>query len=145
MSSQKVCGIVRGGYVRSVFMRRLKCHAVPLDLLRALIDSRIAAQGWRRRVSTAFAGYLVSDDSQVACRVGDSRPVWRDFFTKRAVLIGAEPGGVARRVYGLVDDREYVFAMDAPDWMPAGGVEKYGPDGWDEYCAMQKKYRRGGG
>jgi len=47
-----------GGYVRSVFVQRLGCHAVPVDLLRALIDSRLAAQGWRRRVNAAFSGYL---------------------------------------------------------------------------------------
>lgn len=45
-------------FVISTYSRRARGHVVACDLLLSLIDARIAASGWRRRVNASFAGYL---------------------------------------------------------------------------------------
>lgn len=117
------------GYVRAVFSRRARGHAAPVDLLRVVL--RVACLvAVRERLRREFAGYLVTEP--------EALPVWR--IDGRVVVLGADPA--LRYVCGLSDDFGDVFSMDAPNFLPAGSVRKYAPEGAENVCGDQRRILR---
>lgn len=115
MSEIQSVGAVRQGFVRGVVSRRHGGVAFPVDLLRVAC-SVARREGERRRVASAFAGYLVSEPWP------ESEKVWRD-DAGRVVLVLA----TGNRCYGLrgvtVEAAE-VGALDAPEYLPGGSVQR---------------------
>lgn len=115
--------------VIGVYSRRARGFAVPVELLRVVcrVASLVAV---RERLRREFSGYLVTEP--------EALPVWR--IDGRVVVLGADP--TLRYVYGLSDDLEDVFPMDAPHFLPAGSVRKYAPEGAESVCADQRRILR---
>lgn len=65
----------RGGYALAVLSRRCRGHVVPLDLLR-VVASVANRAGVRRRVASAFKGYLVTDAGPGVVPMFSARREW---------------------------------------------------------------------
>ena len=119
------------GHVRACFSGRCRGFAAPVDLMRAHLRA-VNRCAVRRRVASAFAGYLVTDAGP------DVLPVWRD-FSGRVVCLNA-----AVRVHGLRGgfegfERE---SLDAPDYLAAGSVLRHECGG--EVWAVDRRVFRAG-
>lgn len=102
------------GYVRAVFSRRCRGFALPVDLVRANLRE-VARESVRRRVAAEFAGYLVTD----------AGPEVVPMFSPRR---GAYQCGQDRS--GMTAGRGAWGAIDAPDYVPAGGCMNLGAFWW---------------
>lgn len=107
------------GYVRSVFSRRGQGQAVPLDLLRAHLRCVVKAAA-RRRVSAAFAGYLVTEPEP------EPAAVWSQARAAHDWGVDAYCSTSDRQAVGL--GRHCLGALmaggplDAPCLLAAGGM-----------------------
>ena len=132
MSEFQSVGAVRRGYVRGVVSSRLGGVAFPADLVR--VAAGIARRdGARRRVASAFAGYLVTDAGPEAGHVR------RDDAGRVVVLLATGP-----RCHGLrggVVVAAEVGALDAPEFLPGGSVQRAGNCGG--FVAVQRLALRG--
>lgn len=107
----------RVGFVRAVFSKRVRGHAVPVDLLR--VNLRVANRaGVRRRVAAAFSGYLVTD----------IEPIFSDRRSKhiRGMDEFAVTGGP--RQSHVVLEGTGGGPLDAPYFMPSGAMRVYASD-----------------
>ena len=133
MSEFQSVGAVRRGFVRGVVSSRLGGVAFPADLVR--VAARIARRdGARRRVASAFAGYLVTDAGP------DAGHVHRDDAGRVLVLLATGP-----RCHGLrggVVVAAEVGALDAPEFLPGGSVQR--EDDLAGFVAVQRLVLRGG-
>lgn len=133
MSEFQSVGAVRRGFVRGVVSSRLGGVAFPADLVR--VAARIARRdGARRRVASAFAGYLVTDAGP------DAGHVHRDDAGRVFVLLATGP-----RCHGLrggVVVAAEVGALDAPEFLPGGSVQR--EEGCGGFVAWQRLVLRGG-
>ena len=133
MSELQSVGAVRRGFVRGVVSSRLGGVAFPADLVR--VACRVARrEGERRRVASAFAGYLVSEAGL------ESLPVWRDEAGRVRALLATGP-----RCHGLrggVVEAAEVGALDAPEFLPGGSVQR--EDGLAGFVACLRLVLRGG-
>lgn len=102
------------GYVRAVFSARCRGFALPVDLVRANLRA-VARVSVRRRVAAEFAGYLVTD-------------VGPDVVPMFSPGRGAYQCGQDRA--GMTAVRGAWGAIDAPDYVPAGGCMNLGPFWW---------------
>lgn len=132
MSEIQGVGAVRRGFVRGVVSRRHGGVAFPVDLLR--VACRVARrEGERRRVASAFAGYLVSEPGS------EAEKVWRDDAGRVVVLLATGP--LCHGLRGGVVVAAEVGALDAPEFMPGGSVQR---DENDEHVfAVQRIVLRG--
>lgn len=120
MSEIQSVGAVRQGFVRGVVSRRHGGVAFPVDLLR--VACRVARrEGERRRVASAFSGYLVSETGP------EAEKVWRD-DAGRVVLVLAT-GSRCHGLRGVTVEAAEVGALDAPEFMPGGSVQRDENDG----------------
>ena len=120
MSEFQSVGAVRRGFVRGVVSSRLGGVAFPADLVR--VAAGIARRdGARRRVASAFAGYLVSEPGP------DAGHVRRDDAGRVVVLLATGPSCHGLRG-GVVVAAE-VGALDAPEFLPGGSVQRDENDG----------------
>jgi len=99
------------GFVRSVFSKRAGAQAIPADLLRvACRSARLSAA--RRRVASAFSGYLVTEQ------------VWpfsgRRIFHQRGVDVFAVTGG--EKQYHVRLEGAAGGPLDAPYFLPSGAM-----------------------
>lgn len=99
----------RGGYVRAVFSRRLRGHVVPLDLLR-VVASVANRAGVRRRVASAFKGYLVTDAGPGVVPMFSARRAAHGVRLDRAFITGGNA-----EIWPLLGG-----ALDAPEFIAAG-------------------------
>ena len=133
MNEFQSVGAVRRGFVRGVVSSRLGGVAFPADLVR--VAAGIARRdGARRRVASAFAGYLVTDAGP------DAGCVRRDDAGRVVVLLSTGP-----RCYGLrggIVKAGEVGALDAPEFLPGGSVQR--GDGFAGFVAVQRLVLRGG-
>ena len=122
---------MRNIFVLSKVSRR-GVHGVACDLLRVVcrVRGREVREAMRGRISREFSGYLVS---------GNDAELWRD-PDGRVVQLG-EP---ARWSYGLRVGFEDVLSLDAPYWLPAGGMYQYRVDVLGNYCAADVRFFRDG-
>lgn len=109
-------GFVVGGvgYVRAVFSRRARGHAVPFDLLRAHCRA-LMWSGVRRRLRADFAGYLVTE-SEVAA-FSDRR---KNYAPRRVGLMNT----------GFPMPSNFGGDIDAPGWIASGAmrwIDRVGP------------------
>lgn len=133
MSEFQSVGAVRRGYVRGVVSSRLGGVAFPADLVR--VAAGIARRdGARRRVASAFAGYLVTDAGPDAGRV------CRDDAGRVLVVLATWPRcyGLRGRVVGVWQ----MGALDAPEFLPGGSVQR--EDDLAGVVAFQRLVLRGG-
>lgn len=107
MSELQSVGAVRRGFVRGVVSSRLGGVAFPADLVR--VAAGIARRdGARRRVASAFAGYLVTD----------SEPV---FSVRRGRYLAMFEGWtIGRSGFSAGDDSG--GDLDATGWFAAGSM-----------------------
>ena len=133
MSEFQSVGAVRRGFVRGVVSSRLGGVAFPADLVR--VAAGIARRdGARRRVASAFAGYLVTDAGP------DAGQVRRD-SAGRVVLLLATAAHCHGLRGGIVEAGE-VGALDAPEFLPGGSVQR--EDDLAGFVAVQRLVLRGG-
>ena len=133
MSEFQSVGAVRRGYVRGVVSSRLGGVAFPADLVRVAAGI-VRRDGARRRVASAFAGYLVSDEGP------DAGYVRRDDAGRVVVLLATGPRCHGLRG-GIVEAGE-VGALDAPEFLPGGSVQR--EDDLAGFVAGQRLVLRGG-
>ncbi len=133
MSELQSVGAVRRGFVRGVVSSRLGGVAFPADLVR-VAAGMARRDGARRRVAAAFAGYLVSEAGP------EFLPVWRDGAGRVLALLATGP-----RCHGLrggVVVAAEVGALDAPEFLPGGAMQRDEYSGW--VYAGQRIVLRGG-
>ena len=106
----------RGGYALAVLSRRCRGHVVPVDLLR-VVASVANRAGVRRRVSAAFAGYLVSDAGPGVVPMFSQHRAAHEYGILSECVTGA--GGVGFFYGGL---GEGGGPIDAPHLLPSGAM-----------------------
>ena len=106
----------RGGYALAVLSRRCRGHVVPVDLLR-VVASVANRAGVRRRVSAAFAGYLVTDAGPGVVPMFSARRAAHEYGILSECVTGA--GGVGFFYGGL---GEGGGPIDAPILLPSGAM-----------------------
>lgn len=137
MSNLDIRAIAQAGYVRACFSKRLKGHALPLELVRRHLGA-VNESGFRRRLRREFSGYLVTDNGPeivpVVADSGRAAGVWRD-RAGRVVVLGERWTGeaVTRGFRGCFEDVWGGGCIDAAVWLPAGGCESYKLI--DEFCS----------
>lgn len=124
--------VAPNGYVRACFSKRLKGHALPLELVRRHLGA-VNRGEFRRRLRREFAGYLVNEPVPVEV----VPEVWRE-SSGRVVLIFGDCRTGADSLLGLREGFEGFrcgAALDAPDWIAAGCCQKY-LTASDEVCSV---------
>ena len=106
----------RGGYVRAVLSRRLRGHVVPLDLLR-VVASVATRAGVRRRVASAFKGYLVTDAGPGVVSMFSQHRAAHEYGILSECVTGAAGVGFFGSNWG-----EAGGPIDAPNLMPSGAM-----------------------
>lgn len=106
----------RGGYALAVLSRRCRGHVVPVDLLR-VVASVANRAGVRRRVSAAFAGYLVTDAGPGVVPMFSARRAAHGVRIDESALTGCWE--MLRSAGG--------GPLDAPEFIAAGGCMNGAP------------------
>ena len=133
MNEFQSVGADHWGFVRGVVSSRLGGVAFPADLVR--VAAGIARRdGARRRVASAFEGYLVSEQGPEAAQVR------RDDAGRVLVLLATEP--LCHGLRGALLDAAQVGALDAPEFLPGGSVQR--DDDLAGFVAIQRLVLRGG-
>ncbi len=116
MNEFQSVGAVRRGYVRGVVSSRLGGVAFPVDLVR--VAASIARRdGARRRVASAFAGYLVTDAGPDVVPMFAKHRVWHEQGPDLYCMT-SERMGWGYRSGGVVDSGP----IDAPEMVACGSM-----------------------
>lgn len=122
MSNLDIRAVAPAGYVRACFSERARGHCLPAELVRRHLGA-VNASGFRRRLALEFSGYLVTEPGPVEV----VPKVWRE-SNGRVVLISDDCRTGADSLSGLGKGFEcfrYGAALDASDWVAAGGCREY--------------------
>lgn len=139
MSEFQSVGAVRRGYVRGVVSSRLGGVAFPADLVR--VAAGIARRdGARRRVASAFAGYLVTDAGPGVVPMFSQHRAAHEYGILSECVTGAAGVGFFGSNWG-----EAGGPIDAPRLMPSGSMRSADFGGVSGVVHRWSELRRGVG
>lgn len=138
MSNIQVLAGASVGHVRACFSERCRGFAAPVDLMRAHLRA-VNRCAVRRRVESAFSGYLVTDSGPDVLPLFSQHRGAHEYGILPECVTGA--GGVG---FFAGEWREGGGPIDAPGVLPAGSMRSAEFGGFSGVVQRWSELRRGG-